>query len=327
MRSTVARFATLGASTGTATEPVNRFRRQKLFQLKPPEPRQPCRFSTHATIACPEAAETRLNPFSKKGRPSADPSIRVDSLGTVVSSASLGRAVAMFLGAPPELSSTIGGALMGDASSFYVPRIEQALWEEVAEITAHDPAFDIRRFADSTTTAFLKLQRSFAAQDAGAARGILATPLWEQARMQIEEYRRNGRRNVQEQLQIQQVRFLGAHSRNDYDTVGLRVFTATIDYDVDTTGAIVRGDKVLHPVAVDVLAERSSSATTRPDGGTMHERCPNCGAGLQLEWDGSCRFCKSDVMSGAYDWVISKIIQLPDSDQALASAPPDILRK
>ena len=115
---------------------------------------------------------------------------------------------------------------------------------------------------------------------------------------------------------------------NGYDTVGLRIFTATVDYDIDVAnGKIVRGDKMLHPVAVDVLAERSSDAQTKPEGGTLRERCPNCGAGLQLEWDGSCRFCKTDIMSGQYDWVISKIIQLADWDQALSSCPPDILQK
>ncbi len=260
--------------------------------------------------------------------PGTLPARRVDALGTTVSTVSLGRTVAMFLGVPQELSSAAGGSLMGDASNFYTQRVEQALWDEVGEIAAHDPVFDIRTFADETSTAFLKLQRAFAAQDAGAARKVLAMPLWEQARHQIEEYRRDGRRNVQEQLQIQQVRFLGAHSRNGYDTVGLRIFTATVDYDIDVAnGKIVRGDKMLHPVAVDVLAERSSDAQTKPEGGTLRERCPNCGAGLQLEWDGSCRFCKTDIMSGKYDWVISKIIQLADWDQALSSCPPDILQK
>ena len=152
----------------------------------------------------------------------------------------------MFLGVPQELSSAAGGSLMGDASSFYAQRVEQALWDEVGEITAHDAMFDIRTFADETSTAFLKLQRAFAAQDADAARKVLATPLWEQARHQIEEYRRDGRRNVQEQLQVQQVRFLGAHSRNGDDTVGLRIFTATVDYDIEVAnGKVVRGDKVL----------------------------------------------------------------------------------
>ena len=71
----------------------------------------------------------------------------------------------MFLGVPQELSSAAGGSLMGDASSFYAQRVEQALWDEVGEITAHDAMFDIRTFADETSTAFLKLQRAFAAQD------------------------------------------------------------------------------------------------------------------------------------------------------------------
>ncbi len=256
--------------------------------------------------------------------------VRVDTLGTKVSTQSAAQAVAMFLGVPPELAGSVGGALMGGdaAASFYTPRVERALWDEVKEIQSHDPGFDIRRFADEACTAFVKVQRSFTEQDAGAARHVLATPLWEQARHQIEEYRRNGRRNVQEQLQIQSVRFLGAHSRHGYDTVGLRLFTATIDYDVLTaTSEIVRGDKILRPLAVDVLLERSSSATTVADGGTLRERCPHCGAPLSLDWDGSCKYCKADIMSGQFDWVVSKIIQLADWDQSLASCPPNILQK
>ena len=51
---------------------------------------------------------------------------------------------------------------------------------------------------------------------------------------------------MKEQLQVQQVRFLGAHNRNGYGTVGLRIFTATIDYDIEVAnGKVVRGDKVL----------------------------------------------------------------------------------
>ena len=220
--------------------------------------------------------------------PGTLPARRVDALGTTVSTVSLGRTVAMFLGVPQELSSAAGGSLMGDASNFYTQRVEQALWDEVGEIAAHDPVFDIRTFADETSTAFLKLQRAFAAQDAGAARKVLAMPLWEQARHQIEEYRRDGRRNVQEQLQIQQVRFLGAHSRNGYDTVGLRIFTATVDYDIDVAnGKIVRRDKMLHPVAVDVLAERSSDAQTSL-------RAVRCASGARIaalgsSWSGTVR--------------------------------------
>ena len=121
------------------------------------------------------------------GRTSKD-AVRVDALGTVVSLDSVARKVAMFLGVPPELAGSAGGALMGGdaAASFYGQRVEQALWDEVEEIRAHDPAFDIRRFAAEASTAFLRIQRAFADRDVRAARQVLATPLWEQARFQID---------------------------------------------------------------------------------------------------------------------------------------------
>ncbi len=250
-----------------------------------------------------------------------------DALGNQINQTAPAAPVAMYL---PQFSDPSTGALLGgvDPQSFYLQRVGGALWGEVEEIKTHDPAFDIRVFADQATTAFLTVQRAFAEQDAGAARRVLTGPLWEQARTQIEEYRRNHKRNIQEKLSVHQTRFLGSHSRNGYDTVGLRIFTSLIDYDVDAnTGAVVRGDKVEHPVAVDTMFQRSATAVTKAEGGTLTERCPNCGAPLKLDWDGSCTYCQADVMSGDFDWVLCKIIQLNDWNQALASAPPDILAK
>ena len=205
-------------------------------------------------------------------------------------------------------------------------RGERDLRAEVDEIRNRDPLFDIRRLADDAAAAFLRVQRAFAAQDAAAARSVLATALWEQARFQIEEYRHNGRRNVQEHLQIQSVRFIGARSRDGYDTVRLRLFTTTVDYDVmASTNEIVRGDKSSHPLAVDVMLERSSAAATTAEGGPLRNRCPHCAATLTLEWDGSCRDCTADVLGDTHRWVMAKITRLPDWDDALASCPPDIL--
>jgi hypothetical protein len=39
-------------------------------------------------------------------------------------------------------------------------------------------------------------------------------------------------------------------------------------------------------------------------GGLPASRCPSCGAGLDLDPDGACRYCHGIVTAGSHDWVL-----------------------
>ena len=39
-------------------------------------------------------------------------------------------------------------------------------------------------------------------------------------------------------------------------------------------------------------------------------KCPNCGAPLDVDLAGMCRYCKAPVMSGEYGWVLARISQV-----------------
>jgi hypothetical protein len=56
--------------------------------------------------------------------------------------------------------------------------------------------------------------------------------------------------------------------------------------------------------------QRSSHATTPSGGGTLEQHCPNCGAPLDLDLAGTCKYCRAPVMSGEYDWVLTRIDQV-----------------
>ncbi len=184
--------------------------------------------------------------------------------------------------------------------------------EGLAAIVAHDPAFNQETFLEQVQRTFFVVQEAWSQRKPDMSRQVMADGLWQQHRVQIQGYLDAHKRNVLEDLTVGDLRIIAARSDGSYDTITVRVSAACADYDVDDqSGRIVRGDRKVRQWAEDWTFQRSSSAVTRPAGGTLSAKCPNCGAPLDLDLAGVCKYCKAPVSSGSYDWVLARIAQLP----------------
>lgn len=181
----------------------------------------------------------------------------------------------------------------------------------LAAIKAHDPQFDETEFINLAQREFFIVQQAWSECKPELSRRVMSDTLWEQHRGQIAAYVQKGQRNLLDNLALAGATIIAATSDTTHDRITLSMHAASADYDVEVAGGkIVRGDKRVREWTENWLFERSSSATTRADGGTMGERCPNCGAPLDVDLSGVCSFCKAPVMSGDYDWVLVRIDQV-----------------
>jgi hypothetical protein len=72
----------------------------------------------------------------------------------------------------------------------------------------------------------------------------------------------------------------------------------------EPTGLTLRGGPEVATWSEDLTFARSAGAVTPPSGGLPASRCPSCGAQLDLDPGGACRYCKGIVTAGNYDWVL-----------------------
>jgi predicted lipid-binding transport protein (Tim44 family) len=179
-------------------------------------------------------------------------------------------------------------------------------------IRAHDPGFDEARFVADAERAFFTVQEAWTELKPEMSRRVMADGIWQQHRVQIEDYVGNHKRNVLEGLAVANASIVGARSDDSFDTITLRIRAGCADYDVDVSrnDKIVRGSKDFTEWTEDWQFQRSAGATTKVDGGTMAARCPNCGAPLDVDLQGTCKYCHQAVMSGRYDWVLTRIEQV-----------------
>jgi hypothetical protein len=72
----------------------------------------------------------------------------------------------------------------------------------------------------------------------------------------------------------------------------------------EPTGLTLRGGPEAATWSEDLTFARSADAVTPPGGGLPANRCPSCGAGLDLNAEGACRYCHGVVTAGRHDWVL-----------------------
>jgi predicted lipid-binding transport protein (Tim44 family) len=209
----------------------------------------------------------------------------------------------------PAINSVRGGLFAGSDDQAH-PGVTPAR-DGLGQITAHDPAFNEEAFLESVQRAFFVVEEAWTERKPDLSRQVMADGLWQQHKVQIEQYVNGHKRNVLEDLAVGDLSILSAHSDATYDTITVRVLAACADYDVDdTSGKVVRGNRRVGQWQEDWTFQRSSKATTKPGGGTLSAKCPNCGAPLDVDLQGVCKYCHAPIMSGEYDWVLARIGQV-----------------
>ena len=194
----------------------------------------------------------------------------------------------------------------------------------IAQITARDPGFNEADFLSDVNRAFFTIQQAWTERRPDISRQVMQDGVWNQHKFQIDQYLSLNKQNILENLAIQNTRTVAANTDEAFDTIVVRFFASCADYDIDLNSdkrKIIKGDRTESDWAEDWVFQRSSRATTKPNGGTMAKKCPNCGAPLDLDLAGICKYCKAPVMSGEFDWVLTRIEQLPSYEMAQATVP------
>ena len=216
-----------------------------------------------------------------------------------------------------------GGAGTGESGPMQGRAATQAeIAGGVEAIKQHDPGFSIDNMLGQTNQAFFAVQEAWTERKPELSRAVMADGCWAQHRMQINQYVQSNRSNRLDNLAVQNIYPVGVSTDGNTDTVIVRIFASSADYDVDlSNNKVISGHRDIEDWSEDWIFQRKAGATTRADGGTLSKKCPNCGAPLDLAMDGTCSYCKAPVMSGELDWVLGRIDQIPSWEWGQATLP------
>lgn len=225
-----------------------------------------------------------------------------------------------------------GGALLDQIGSFRgmsminlgnrkvkLDQMDQAL----AAIQEADPNFNLDEFCHAAVNAFLELEQAFDQQDLSDIRAFVSDGIYQRMTFRLEEWQSLGRSRKTTNVEINSIGLVEISSSQN-NTNAFEVISVAIE------GSAVREYRASQGTSQNVTEEteaisevwtflrRRGAKTKSKDFGSIHGKCPNCGADVSVnQWE-KCPACDSLVRSGEHDWVLSEI---SDRDRWKATTP------
>jgi len=206
-------------------------------------------------------------------------------------------------------AATDSGARARSAGEELTPADDQAVVAAaLAALKSRDGGFDVTATTRGVVRAREVVNLARQAGDASAARQVMSDGLWRVFVLLLAERAAHG---VRRQGSSAVVGAEVVAATRDRLAEQLRIRLACRGERCEIAGVVLRGQYGQHSWDEDWIIRRSADAMTPANGGVLSGRCPQCGAALRVEADGSCTYCGALVLADGRDWVVWSIEEAP----------------
>lgn len=205
---------------------------------------------------------------------------------------------------PPALTADV--AEQGtDRPTVFDPQVQA----QHAALIAEDPGTKPELIEQRLRAIYRELNAAWTALDLQKIRPLVSDALYNYLVYWISAYRKQGLRNMLEDMAIQRMQIVKLVRDRHYDAITIRFWAEGRDYTVSIAdNKRVSGDK--HS------KRRYSEYWTLIRGAKVRgaprdaSTCPSCGAPTdKVTMAGTCEYCGAHLTRGEFDWVLSKIEQ------------------
>lgn len=185
--------------------------------------------------------------------------------------------------------------------------VDPGAHQRFGELCARDPNVSLAALEARAALVFAELQVGWSEQSLPRIRPFTSDNLFQYFAYWIDMYREAGARNVTERTRILRIELSNVLSDAFYDAVTLRIHASGLDYTVNTSGKLLKGSKKHERAYTEYWTLiRGSAVRAEP---RKEPCCPSCGAPLRVSMAGNCEYCNAKIVSGDFDWVLSRIEQ------------------
>ena len=177
--------------------------------------------------------------------------------------------------------------------------------EAINEIKKYIPNFDTSQFLSNGYNIFVRIEEAWMNFDLDSVRDCITDEMFNMYESQLMSMEMNGEQNIMKDFKLLNSAITEAKKQNNMLEVKTRYVIEFYDYIVNKdTQKVVRGNsnrKIKMVYEFTFIADVENNKL---------DKCPNCGAPIDINSAGICKYCNSKIVDDSKNWVMSKKISL-----------------
>lgn len=175
----------------------------------------------------------------------------------------------------------------------------------IEEIKKYVPGFDTNKFLSNGYDIFVRIEEAWMNFELEKVRDCITDEMFNMYESQLMSMEMKGEQNIMKGFKLLNSAITEAKKQNNMLEVKTRYAIEFYDYIINKdTQKVVRGDsnrKIKMVYEFTFIADVES---------TKLDKCPNCGAPLDINSAGICQYCNSKIVDDSKNWVMSKKVSL-----------------
>lgn len=173
---------------------------------------------------------------------------------------------------------------------------------DVSKITEVDPKLNITDFKTKAFNIYKDLQTAWMNFDTDTIRKLTTDEVYNMYSSQLETLKLKKQKNIMKDITLEEVKITDIKKVNNIITTTVYLRVKCYDYVIkETTGETVRGKNNQKVIIEYILSFVKSSLNNKAE-----EKCPNCGASVDINSSAKCPYCDSTLVKDSADYAMSK---------------------
>ena len=173
------------------------------------------------------------------------------------------------------------------------------------ELLKLDPTFSLSTFLTKADNIYVMLCTSIMTNNLNRVAHYISDELYDEKKSYLDKLNSENVIQMYDELNVKSTNVLNVEITDDKYIITVELISRYMDYKIDkTTRKYVSGNNTSRIEKVNKLVFTKKRTFTKL--GTARS-CPKCGANMDLNNTGVCKFCGSIFEQDDHDWILTKI--------------------
>lgn len=175
------------------------------------------------------------------------------------------------------------------------------------ELLRLDPSFNEQMFITKVNNVFIMLYSAIMMDDLDRVRHFISSDLEEKYEKILKELNEKNQRQMYDELNVKITTIKNIEILDDSVIINVDIISRYMDYLVDkSTNQYIRGINDHRIQKTNHLKFRKKIGSNYKD---IAQKCPGCGANINVNATGKCTYCGTIFDAENYDWILISIIE------------------